>query len=182
MLSSTRVTSLPLHLKHSLFVRSLVEMINASVFWLNAFPHRLGFSPTLSPRTIITGKHVDYNRHCRYEFGQYVQTHEEHGNSMQCRTIGALALRPTGNDQGNFLFFSLSTGRLLNRVHATSLPMPDDVIDRINTIGRRQKADPGLVFTNRPHQLFDDDSDAMMTVATMFLTCLRQMTFLTAMM
>jgi hypothetical protein len=73
-----------------------------------------------------------------------------------------LALRPTGNDQGNFHFFSLSTGRLLNRVHATSLPMPDDVIDPVNTIGRRQKANSGLFFTNRSHDgadAEDDDAD-----------------------
>jgi hypothetical protein len=139
--------------------RMVVVMINASVFWLNAFNHRLSISPARSPWTIVTSKHIDYNRHCRYEFGQNVQTREEH-DSMQSRTFGALALRPTGNDQGNFLFFSLSTGRLLNRVHATSLPIPDDAIDRINTIGRHQKANPGQVFTNRSHQLFDDNAFA----------------------
>jgi hypothetical protein len=80
---------------------------------------------------MITGEHFNCNRHCRCEFGQYVQTHEEHDNSMQSRAIGTPALRPTGNDQGNFLVISLSTGRLLNRVFATSLPMPEDVIDRV---------------------------------------------------
>ena len=79
----------------------------------------------MSPRTIITGRHVDYNKHCKYEFGQYVQVHDQHDNTMLPRTTGALALRPTGNGQGNFYFFSLTTGRVLNRVHATPLPMPD---------------------------------------------------------
>jgi hypothetical protein len=76
------------------------------------------------------------------------------------RTIGALALRPTGNAQGNFYFFSLSTGRVINRTHATALPMPDDVIERVHALARRQKANPGMLFTNRVNQPFvDDDID-----------------------
>ena len=87
----------------------------------------------VSPHTIITGQHVDYNKHCKYEFGQYVQVHHQHDNTMLPQTTGALALRPTGNAQGNFYFFSLTTGRVLNRVHATPLPMPDNVIKRVET-------------------------------------------------
>lgn len=95
--------------------RLVIEMAKHAVYWLNAFPCHNGVSGTLSPRTIITGQTVDYNRHCRYGFGEYVQTHEQHDNTMAPRTIGALALRPTGNAQGNFYFFSLSTGRIINR-------------------------------------------------------------------
>ena len=61
------------------------------------------------------GGKIDYNKHCKYEFGEYVQTHEEHDNSMATRTIGALALRPNGNLQGGHLFLSLSTGRVIDR-------------------------------------------------------------------
>jgi hypothetical protein len=98
--------------------RIVIEMAKHAVYWLNAFPHPNGVSDNLSPRTIITGQTVDFNRHCKYEFGQYVQTHEQHDNSMAPRTIGALAMRPTGNAQGNYFFFSLSTGRIINRAHA----------------------------------------------------------------
>ena len=58
-----------------------------------------------------------------------MQTHEEHDNSMSPCTVGALALHPTGNAQGSFYFMSLSTGRVLNQIRGTALPMPDDVID-----------------------------------------------------
>ena len=106
------------------------------------------------------GQTVDFNWHCKYEFGEYVQTHEQHDNSMSPRTIGALAMRPTGNAQGNYYFFSLSTGRIINRVHATKLPMPDDVIERVNTLARRQKANPGLVFLDRNQvPAIHDDAD-----------------------
>jgi predicted component of type VI protein secretion system len=58
-------------------VRIIIEMAkHAMIYWLDAFPHPNGVSDTLSPRTIITGQTIDFNRHCKYEFGQYVQTHE----------------------------------------------------------------------------------------------------------
>ena len=49
---------------------------------------------------------MNYNRHCRLEFGEYAQTHEEHDNSLNPHTIGALVLRPTGNVQGGYFFLS----------------------------------------------------------------------------
>jgi hypothetical protein len=146
--------------------RIIIEMAKHAIYWLNAFPHPNGVSNTLSPRTIITGQTIDFNQHCKYEFGQYVQTHEQHDNSMTPRTIGALAMRPTGNARGNSYFFSLSTGRIINRAHATKLPMPDDVIDRVHTLPRCQKANPSLVFLDRnqmPDVMandYDDDDDA----------------------
>ena len=141
--------------------RLVIELGKQSVFWLNAFPAQDGISNTLSPRTIVTGRTIDHNRHCKYEFGEYVQTHEEHDNSMAPRTAGALALRPTGNAQGGYYFFSLSTGRVLNRNHATRLPMPQEVIAQVHRLARRQKANPGLVFTDRANQHVDvaDDED-----------------------
>ena len=136
--------------------RMVAEMVKASVFWLNAFPHELGISKTESPRTIITGQQIDFNTHCKYEFGEYVQTHEQHDNTMATRTVGALALRPTGNAQGGHYFFSLSTGRILNRAHATQLPMPAEVIDRIHVLARRQQGT--VVFRNRDgHDIDRDD-------------------------
>jgi hypothetical protein len=145
--------------------RIVIEMAKHAIYWLNAFPHPNGVSANLSPCTIITGQTVDFNRHCKYEFGQYVQTHEQHDNSMAPRTTGALAVRPTGNAQGNYYFFSLSTGRIINRAHATKLPMPDDVIERVHALAHRQKANPGLVFLDCNQEPdgaineYDDDAD-----------------------
>ena len=113
----------------------------------------------MSPRTIITGRHVDYNKHCKYEFGQYVRVYDQHDNTTYRRTTVALALRPTRNAQGNFYFFSLTTGRVLNRVHATPLPMPDDVIKRVETLVRRHWANPGLVFGDREQLPINDLDD-----------------------
>ena len=112
--------------------RLVIEMAKTAVFWLNAFPVMGGASQDLSPCTILTGQQVDYKRHCHFQFGEYMQTHEEHNNSMNPRTVGAIALHPVGNAQGSFYFLSIATGRVLNRLHATALPMPDDVIDKLH--------------------------------------------------
>ena len=116
--------------------RLTIEMGKASVFWLNSLPQKNGLYSELSPRTIVTGQKLDFKRHCRFQFGEYVQTHKEHDNSMSPRTVGVLALRPTGNAQGSFYFMSLSTGWVLNWLRGTVLPMPDDVIDRVHRMAR----------------------------------------------
>ena len=146
---------------HKVPGRLVIEMAKTAVFWLNAFPPFGGASRDLSPRTILTGQKVDYKRHCRFQFGEYAQTHEEHDNSMNPRTVGALALRPVGNGQGSFHFLSVTTGRVLNRLRATALPMPDEVIDKIHRMARQQKNNPGLIFADRNLQQdeWDDDDD-----------------------
>ena len=138
--------------------RLVIEMAKASVFWLNGLPPKDYFGNNMSPCTIVTGQKLDYKRHCRYQFGEYVQTHEQHDDSMDPRTVGALALHPTGNTQGSFYFMSISMGRVLNRLHATPLPMPDEVVDRVHQMARQQKADPGLLFGDRNMNHDDDES------------------------
>jgi Reverse transcriptase (RNA-dependent DNA polymerase) len=139
--------------------RIVIELVYYCTYWLNSFPVADGISDTLSPRNIVTGQHIDYTKHCQLEFGTYVQTHEEHDNSMHTRTTGAIALRPTGNTQGGYYFFSLSTGRILNRNHWTPLPMPGEVIDRVHVLARRQAR--GLQFADlHGNAVIDDIDDA----------------------
>ena len=111
----------------------------------------------MSPRTIITGQLLDYHKHCQYEFGEYVQTHEEHDSSLLSCTIGAIALRPTGNQQGGYFFMSLHTGRIINRLHATKLPMPAEVITRVEQLAKAQNMMPSLAFGNQDNQLIMQD-------------------------
>ena len=135
----------------------VMELAKAVVYWLNSVPSNMGVSPTISPRTIITGQLLDYHKHCRYEFGEYVQTHEEHDNSLLSCTVGAIALRPTGNQQGGYFFMSLHTGRIINRLHATKLPMPAEVITRVDQLAKAQNMIPSLAFGNRDNRLIMQD-------------------------
>ena len=116
----------------------------------------------MSPCAILTGHHIEYATHCQLEFREYVQTYEEHDNSMQPRAIGALSLRPTGNVQGGYFFFSLTTGRVLNCNQWTRLPLPNEVIDRVHCMACQEKANRSLIFQNRNQELLldqDDDDD-----------------------
>ena len=68
----------------------------------------------MSLHTLLMGLTMNYHRHCQLEFREYVQTHEEHDNSLNPCTIGALALHLTGNVQGGYFFPSLTTGKVIN--------------------------------------------------------------------
>jgi hypothetical protein len=144
----------------------VVQMVSTCNFWLNVYPPKDGVSRKINPRELITGIKIDYNKHIRAEFGEYVQVHEEHDNTMRTRTTGAIATKPTGNAQGGFWFYSLTTGRMLDRRQWTSLPMPQDVIDRITVLSRTNPV--GMNFTNMRNEAIydvdensddDDDSD-----------------------
>ena len=115
----------------------IVEMVYANVFWRNMFPIKGGISSTQGPAEIILNCAMDFNTYGKLEFGDYVQTHEEHDNSMGTR---AIATRPTGNLQGGYYFISLSTGRRITRREFTKLPMPADIVDQVHHHARRAKA------------------------------------------
>ena len=127
------INSLPFDAMPKLMVTALVY---DKVMWINSFPPHNGVSTTISLRTLVTGHKVDFAKHCRLEFGNYVQTHEIHDNTMIPRTVGAIALCPTGNLQGGYHFLNLRTGKGIVRNRWTVLPMPTDVIDRVNHLGR----------------------------------------------
>ena len=129
------------------------------VFWLNAFPHCDGISQTLSPREIVTRMSVDFTKHCKVEFGSYVQTHEHSDNSMNDRTIGAIALRPSGNAQGGHYFLSLNTGLRIHRHKWTPLPMPNEVTERVDYLAQRGGMPRGLEFMDRAKFVLPDDYD-----------------------
>jgi hypothetical protein len=128
--------------------RLIAEMVYNVVFWLNTFPHNDGVHSTISPRTLITGLAIDYHKHCKLAFGTYIQVHEEVDSSLRPRTSGAIALRPTGNEQGGHYFLSLHSGKRLNRYAWTELPMPNEVIAQIHRLAAAAEKYDGIVFTD----------------------------------
>ncbi len=114
----------------------------------------------MSPRYILTGRRIQYDRHVRLEFGAYAQTHEQHDNSMQSRTISAICLRPTGNVQGTHFFMSLQTGQVITRHRWTELPPSTDAITRVNDVALSQHMPRTLTFANRlGHELVDEPNE-----------------------
>ena len=65
----------------------------------NQSPRKNGISQTLSPTAIVTGHaRPDYNT-MKIKFGAYAQVFDDHypTNTPAARSIGAIALDPTGN-------------------------------------------------------------------------------------
>eukprot|EP00957_Ditylum_brightwellii_P098045 7468777-Ditylum_brightwellii.AAC.1 len=78
---------------------------------------------------------------------------------MDPRTVGAIALRPTGNELGGHYFISLATGRRLLQNRWTPLPLPSNTIRQVNQLACRNPK--GLIFTNRSSQplMAEDDTE-----------------------
>ena len=134
-------------------------MAKHAVFWLNAFQQLNGIGSNWSLQSIIVGTNINYSRHCKYQFGEFVQMHKEHDNSMMHQTIGALVLQPTGNAQGSFYFFSLSTGQVITQSHAMPLAMPDNMIEQVHRIAWCQKANVGLIFADRAQHVVEEGNN-----------------------
>ena len=134
----------------------LIHLVKNAVFWLNALPATDGVSSTHSPRYLLTGCELEYPLHVRLEFGEYVQTHEKHGNRMTDRTLGAICLGPSGNSQGGHYFMCLSTGGRIIRDRWTDLPMPREVIQRVTEMGGQQGMPATLTFADRHGRELED--------------------------
>jgi hypothetical protein len=135
----------------------LVELLHYVTLWLNAFPPKGGVSSTISPRNIMTGVPFDFNKHCRLWFGSYVQTHEDPSptNTQNARTVGAICLGPTGNLQGSHKNNESPDRSALD---AQALPIPQEVIDRVNLLGKTQGQPELLTFYDRKGRLIGNDA------------------------
>jgi hypothetical protein len=107
---------------------------------LNYFPTKGGVSAMLSPKTIMSGKVLNYKVQLVLQVSQYCQVHEQEFpcNSQLPCTRGTIALGPTGNVQGSFKFMALNTGKVITCYTWDAIPMPNTVIDQVNKLGRDQ--------------------------------------------
>jgi hypothetical protein len=95
----------------------LFNIVSNVVRLLNQFPYHNGFSEHLSPSTIFLGITLEDFLTMRIEFGHYAQVYDDPApsNTVRSRSVGAIALDPTGNAQGDGNFFSLASRRCLSR-------------------------------------------------------------------
>jgi hypothetical protein len=111
----------------------LIELIYSSILGINALSPKGGISTNFSPSNIMTGIQFDNNKHCKLQFGSYIQAHREPDptNTQAAHTVGAICLGSTGNIQGSSnKFLNLTrTGKRITCRTWMSLPMPQEVID-----------------------------------------------------
>ena len=138
----TLLHDMPFSSYHQQLVAGCVQSV---VKTLNNTPKRGGLSDILSPSTLVTGRPPpDFKTLTKLSFGEYVELKETSGfkNSMKQRTVGALAMYPSGNAQCTRLFWSLETGRAVHRKQWEKLPITNKIIKRVNQLGSENGQKP----------------------------------------
>ena len=117
---------------------------------LNMFPAKHGISSYYSPEALVSGKILDYNKHCKYSFGEYVQASVERTikNDMVERTIDAIYLRSTDNQQGGHIVMNLNTGRKVTSPKVIPIPLTQVVKDTLEALACEQGIN-SIKFTNK---------------------------------
>ena len=83
--------------------RILVKyMVSEAARKLNYFPAKHGISKYYSPRMIVHKENIDYDKHCKFVLGEYVQAHDKPliKNTNAPRSLDCIYLRPTVSHQG----------------------------------------------------------------------------------
>ena len=155
------VTTLPYILPNKL----MPYLVDYCVMAINMFPKSKSLDK-ISPREHFTGRKINYKKDMRVTFGEYAQCAIPNiisRDARQPRTEGAIALIPTGNLQGSVLFYILGTGSIVAREHFTVLPMPKEVIDKMNDLskGRNIKGNKDIIISldESDEEEFIEDKD-----------------------
>ena len=106
--------------------------------WINAFPPSIGVSREYIPRDIMIGTSLDFRKHCKLEFGEYDDTHEdiEPSNNMVPRNRSCICMVPSFNQQGGYKIYCIQTRRHVIRKKWTKKNMPGLIKEQINLIGK----------------------------------------------
>ncbi len=123
----------------------LIYLVYFVVTMINSFPRSTSAIEGVAPKTKLTGKVLDYKTDLQLEFGDYVQANEENNktNSLDARTFPAVCLGPVGNIQSSYYFMNLNTWQVVKRRSWVKMPLPNQVIDKINSRSEREQASLG---------------------------------------
>jgi hypothetical protein len=107
---------------------------------LNCFPAKGGISPYFSPYAILTGRPLDYEKHCQIPFGAYVQANNEpNPTNTNAPTIDCIYFRPFANIQGGgHELMDLKPGRVITRRRVTEVPVTELVIQAVENMAHEQ--------------------------------------------
>ena len=90
----------------------------------------------ISPREMLFGRKLDYKKELAYGFGDFVKVYNTSvkKNTMEKRTLDAIALYPTGGASGAWVFLHLQTMSTIVRKHGKPEPMSDLIIGVLNAL------------------------------------------------
>ena len=133
-------------------------LVLTSTDQLNYFLAKGGISDTLSPIIILGKGNLNYNKHCKYPFGAYIQAHDEtyEKNTQHARTLDTIYLQPLGNIQGGHMVLDIATGQPITRRSITEVPIPQPIISRVEQLA----ANDGIrhsKFKGKDINIYDTD-------------------------
>jgi len=122
---------------------------------INQLPTTNGVSTHLSPGSLITGEPTpDYQQLIKLNFGDIVLTADGKTRSdpTTSRKIEAVALYPSKNASGGWYMMSINTGYVLHRYSWDIVVATEDMIKRVNELGKRQnqsKVEENFTYESR---------------------------------
>ena len=118
----------------------------------------------------MTGTTLNWEKHCKAEFGAYWDVYEEHKptNTIDnAHTCSDISLGPTAKLQGSHTLLCLKTGNLITRKEFRVVPMPESVVERVEELSTIDaQLDKDLNFedhNNIPIEDVDDTTEGATT-------------------
>ena len=122
------ITKIPIHVYNLYFSEIFCYGINKEVFtkqtWcVKVFQLGLGLGLELGLVLGLGQQKLDYERHCRYQIGEYVKAHKEtqHKNKNATRSLDWIYLRTLDNAQGGHALLHLQTNKVIKRQNLTKI-------------------------------------------------------------
>jgi hypothetical protein len=109
---------------------------------------------------ILHQRNLDYDKHCQYAFGTYVQAHDEPdpSNTNAPRTLDCIYLRYNDNEQGCHDLLHFQMNRMITRRHITPIPITPAIIKMVHRIAEQDGMPKGLKITKRTGQVLYDST------------------------
>jgi len=105
-------------------------------------------------------KRYDYNKHCQFALGTYVQAHDEPNptNTTASRSLDAIYLGYHDGDQGGHRCLHMQTNKEITRRTVTAVPITPHIIRQIESIATKENMPPGLKIFNRFNEKLYDSA------------------------
>ena len=115
-----------------------IGLIAEAIKWINAFPSMNGVSKTMSPATIVEGIPKPNMKYKRIVFGSQAMVYTGTNNRLDARSVPAIALN-SSNLHGGHYFMSLYSGKRIHSYEWKEVPIDDEVISRVETLGTNEE-------------------------------------------
>ena len=109
---------------------------------------------------ILHQKNLDFDKHCQYSFGTYVQAHDEPdpSNTNAPHTLDCIYLRNNDNAQGGHDLLYLQMNRTITRRRVTPIPIMPAILKMVHRIAATDGMPKGLKISNRTSQVLYDST------------------------